>query len=147
MLRCLHRAPAPSGVRCQLRFAGGGIRGPMDHTASFTRALTPEEKKMVDAQANRTVAGFVPGKMFIRHWMATNMNSLSIANRGFTVLAVTGGILYGGLYFASAAPAVTPMHFIMAATVATFAPMHTMNPGLFGFLWALVAVSMFVGLH
>ncbi|KEG14829.1 hypothetical protein DQ04_00291150 [Trypanosoma grayi] len=56
-----------------------------DFSGCFTRKLTPEEEEALELQQDRrTVSAVVPGKMFMRHWIATEQSTVSVVNRVMT---------------------------------------------------------------
>ena len=75
-----------------MRFGGGGGSQTFDHSASFSRPLTPDEQAALDAQKNRTVNKVVPGKVFMRHFIAAEQSTVSIENRVMSLI-LSGGIM------------------------------------------------------
>ncbi|KAH9597906.1 hypothetical protein LSM04_005923 [Trypanosoma melophagium] len=53
-----------------------------DFSNCFTRKLTPEEEVALRLQQeDRKVSAVVPGKMFMRHWIAAEQSTVSVVNR------------------------------------------------------------------
>ncbi len=130
-----------------LRCGGGsGKRAALDHSASFTHELEPELAAKVAAQTNRTVPSFVPGKLFMRHWIAGVQASESIVNRimslAVTFAVVVYGAVYatgGGLQGLSAAP------FVAFAFFGVFIFYHTHVPWHAAALFGLYLVATYFG--
>jgi hypothetical protein len=135
-----------------LRFGGGaGVQGPLDHSAVMQPGAyeNAELKARIDQQAKRTVAAFVPGKMFMRHWIAGVQAFESIYNR-IVSLIITGAIVvWGSLYSSNNGGAlnglsVTP--FIMMCLVAIWLPYHTHHLWHAGVVIGMYAVALQFGL-
>ncbi|EKF27580.1 hypothetical protein MOQ_008691, partial [Trypanosoma cruzi marinkellei] len=53
-----------------------------DFSGCFTRKLTREEEESLRVlQDNRPVSAVVPGKLFMRHWIAAEQSTVSVVNR------------------------------------------------------------------
>lgn len=89
--------PKVAAVGLALRFGG---HGPTvhDHSASFSRALTPEEKIALSDQSHRTVSSVVPGKLFMRHWLAGEQATVSIVNRTLSLFVTLGLFVWASGY-------------------------------------------------
>ncbi len=89
-----------TGVFAAARLGSHGPVHHYDHTASLSRAPSEAEALALAAQSNRTVSGVVPGKLFMRHWLAAQQSTESIYTRGLSlvwtgVIVVAAGV-YGG---------------------------------------------------
>ena len=124
-----------------LRFAGGAPTT-HDHSGSFTRALTAEEQLVMEDVKNRTVSKVVPGKLFMRHWIATEQSTYSITLRA----AFLTGIAFAGIYFSVYAGAgftsVSWVHFAIAVAAANYMVLHTTNPQ-----WMAAFVGAYVAMY
>lgn len=52
-----------------------------DWSQIWSRPPTRKEQGAISLQKNRTVSAVVPGEMFMRHWIATEQSTYSVANR------------------------------------------------------------------
>lgn len=128
----------------QLRF-GGGSDNPSkyDNSHTFSRSLSAEEQQLFAAQThNRPVNAIVPGKMFMRHFIAGEQATVSVYNRAIswavTFFLVFGGSLYVPMGFGSDQGT---MQTSMAVLFATFIITHT-HLNLWPTFCAVTAVSL-----
>jgi hypothetical protein len=69
-----------------------------DHSASFSRPLNESEATDLERMRNRTVSAIVPGKLFMRHWIAGEQATVSIYNRALSLMVTFGLIAWAGTY-------------------------------------------------
>ena len=70
-----------------------------DRSSLFSTPLTVDDKLNLEDQKNRTVSGVVPGKMFMRHWIAGEQSTISVANRAVSLSLSFMIILAAGFYW------------------------------------------------
>ena len=144
---CAH-ATAAGCFASSLRFGGGGgAHAAVNHAASMTGHITAEQQAAIDAQAHRTVSSYVPGKMFMRHWLAGAQATESIYNRILS-LGLTGAlVVYGAVYAAGGTSGdLSVAHMTAFALLVLFVPVHTHHNWHAGVLIAAFAVSLWRGL-
>ena len=110
------------------RYGGqpAGPGRPLDHSASMSGKIDAATQATIDAQAKRTVAAFVPGKLFMRHWIAGIQAFESIYNRILSLIVTMGIILYGSVYSSNGtATGLNSAVFAMFALMMIFIPYHT----------------------
>lgn len=131
----------PAAALASFRFAGGAPTH-HDHSGSFSRPLTAEEQLAMNDVKNRTVSKIVPGKLFMRHWIATEQSTYSIALRAvfLTAIGVTG--IYFGLYSGSGYSNLSWLQFAFAVAVANYVVLHTTHP-----VWMTAFISAYVALY
>jgi hypothetical protein len=135
-----------------LRFAGAsGVQGPIDHSASMQSHAydNAELKAKIDQQAMRTVPAFVPGKMFMRHWIAGVQAFESIYNRIVSLIITAGIVLWGSLYSSNNGGALNGLSatpFIMMVLIAIWLPYHTHHLWHAGVVLGMYAVTLQFGL-
>lgn len=135
-----------------VRFGGGHVgspQPPMDHSGSMLpRALNDAATKAaVDEQANRTVSGMVPGKLFMRHWIANEQATESIVNR-IVSLGITAGVIVWASVYASSGPfaCLSSAHFALLALIGIFLPLHTHHNWHGGVIVAAYFVAVYFNL-
>ena len=123
MLRCTR---APVALRCTaaVRFAGQQATT-HDHSACFERALTAEEKEVLEAQKHRSINAFVPGKAFMRHFIAAEQSTVSIYNRGMSALVTAALVGAAGVYAPLGVTAYSAWALIAYVFMANFLVLHT----------------------
>lgn len=52
-----------------------------DWSHIWSRPLAPKDQEAINFQKNRTVSAVVPGEMFMRHWIAAEQSTYSVADR------------------------------------------------------------------
>ena len=138
------------GVSCggfvAKRFGGGDHSVEYDHSGAFARPLAAQEAEALAAQKNRTVSGVVPGKVFMRHWISAEQATVSIYNRGLSVVVTIALILLAGVYSTtnswsteSALPMMGLVYF------AYFLVLHTHMNSLWGAFFGLYCVALALG--
>jgi hypothetical protein len=145
-LEMLRRTCNTTLLRCATSRRFGGVKaGNFDHSASFSRKLTESEAEALAAQKYRVVPGFVPGKLFMRHWVAGEQATVSIYNRGISVAVTALLVLGAGLYSTSAFHTESAWPFIFAAYFTYFLVLHTHMNEVYGAAAVLYAVYLALG--
>ncbi|RNF04264.1 hypothetical protein TraAM80_05400 [Trypanosoma rangeli] len=80
-----------SVARCALPALSGALRHvhqkqtQHDFSECFLRKLTEEEEEALRTlQDRRPISAVVPGKMFMRHWIAAEQSTVSVVNRAIS---------------------------------------------------------------
>ena len=128
------------------RFGGVDHSVEYDHSGAFARPLGGSETEALIAQKNRTVSGVVPGKVFMRHWISAEQATVSIYNRGLSVMFTIALILLAGVYSTtnswsteSALPMMGLVYF------AYFMVVHTHMNQLWGVFFGMYCVALALG--
>lgn len=117
--------PAPTLFAAQLRFGAGPVKE-YNHGASMSRPLTEDDGAILQAQKNRTVSGIVPGKLFMRHWLAGEQATVSIYNRVFSLIVTWLLVMWAGAYASNGGFKVYSMEMTFVyAMFAFFMVLHT----------------------
>ena len=116
-----------------------------DHSASFSRALSESEQVALDAQKNRTVSAIVPGKLFMRHFLAGEQATISIYNRGMSVLVTFALILGAGCYAGLGANTESVVPLAAFAFFVNFLVLHTHMNSLYGVCIGAYLIALAVG--
>jgi hypothetical protein len=140
------RATLSCGALVAKRFGGGDSSAEYDHSGAFARPLSGNETAILKKQKNRTVSGIVPGKLFMRHWIAAEQATVSIYNRGLSIAATIAIILAAGVYSTSnswttesAIPLMGLVYF------AYFMVVHTHMNQLWGVFFGAYCVALALG--
>jgi hypothetical protein len=124
----MRRGVVPFSVKSAavaMRFSGGSPTH-HDHSNSFSRPLQPEEQSAFKAQiANRPVNSFVPGKVFMRHWIAAEQSTVSIVNRVLSILVTCGLIAYMQAYFKMGFNGMSALHSAVLVFLFNWLVLHT----------------------
>ena len=88
-----HPLRAVTTAATALRFGGGG-----GGDSTFSRPLTETEQAQFALQKNRTVNKVVPGKLFMRHFIAAEQSTVSIENRTMSIIVCVALILGCSVY-------------------------------------------------
>lgn len=132
----LRRGCNNSSVACflrntQKRFSAGPVKD-YDHSHVFTRALTEAETAGLNAQKHRTVSGVVPGKLFMRHWIAGEQAAVSIVNRTLSI-AVTAGLgLWAAFDYNKGCTHYSAIHLMIYTFAAVFLVIHVHKVQIYG---------------
>eukprot|EP00796_Vickermania_ingenoplastis_P009058 gene9058-6356_t len=73
---------------------------PTVHDWSNIWSKTPsvEEQAAINSQAHRTVSAVVPGELFMRHWIAAEQSTMSVANRVISGMIIVVGMVWAAGY-------------------------------------------------
>ena len=115
----------------QKRFGGGGPVKNYDHSASFSRQLTASESEALAQQKNRTVSSVIPGKLFMRHWLAGEQATVSIFNRGVSLGVTAGLVLWATFSFGNGNSNYSAVQMMCYTTFCLFLVLHTHMPQLY----------------
>ena len=113
-----------SGVATAMRF-GGHSPTDHDHSASFGRQLTVEEQLALEDQKLRTVSGIVPGKLFMRHWVAGEQATVSIVNRFLSIFTSFGIMIWAVGFSGFGLSTYTAAHAAFGVYLLMWFVMHT----------------------
>lgn len=114
-----------------------------DHSSCYEHRPSAADSAAVAAQQHRVVNGYVPGKLFMRHWIAGEQSAVSIGNRIIS-LAVTFALIwaagaYGPLLGAGGANGVS---FLGSSAFVGFALWLTLHTHMNQFV--IAAAAMYV---
>ena len=137
-------APRGAATLSALRFSVDTSKT-YDHSASFSRGLTAKEDEAVAALKNRTVSGIVPGKLFMRHWIAGEQATVSIYNRALSLIVTFGLILWAGSYSTLGFNTESAVAMQLAVFFAIFLVVHTHMMELYGVFLGAYAVALALG--
>ncbi len=96
-----------------------------DHTDAFSRPLTAQEQLSLEEQSLRTVSGVVPGKLFMRHWVAGEQATVSIVNRLMSVVTSFGILIWAAGYSGFGLSSYTAIHAMVGVNLMMWVVMHT----------------------
>jgi inner membrane protein involved in colicin E2 resistance len=116
-----------------------------DHSASFSRSLSPDESEVLKAMADRTVSGVVPGKLFMRHWLAAEQATVSIYNRGLSAVVTMALLLWAGCYPTSGGTTESAIPMMGFAFFVYFMVVHTHMHNLYYAFFALYGIALVFG--
>lgn len=123
----LIKAVSGMSLQCAQRYAH---HKPTVHDWSQIWRHTPsaEEQSAIQSQSHRTVSAVVPGEMFMRHWIAAEQSTMSVANRVISGMIIVVGMVwaagFGTLGYNGHNCAHTAGWFFLAAF---FVILHTHN--------------------
>ena len=127
----MFRRPLASGhalrnttIACAMRF-GGHAPTIHDHSGSFTRPLTVDENLALEDQKLRTVSGIVPGKLFMRHWVAGEQATISIVNRMLSIATSFGIMIWAVGFSGFGISTYTAAHAAFGVYLVMWIVMHT----------------------
>ena len=124
------RVPTCFEGAIQKRF-GGGAGKSFHHEGSMGRAMNPFEGEALHNQTNRSVSKVIPGKLFMRHWMAGEQATVSIFNRGISIAVTAGMVLYGTFLYGNGNSQYSAIHMWLYVFMCTFLVLHTHMPQLY----------------
>jgi hypothetical protein len=126
----LRRLPTTRIVALSLRHSGSSPTF-HDHSDAFSRPLTVPEQLSLEDQKLRTVSGVVPGKLFMRHWVAGEQATISIVNRAVSVFTSFGILLWAVGFSGFGLSSMTAIHAMLGVYLLMWFVMHT------HFLWLI----------
>lgn len=116
-------AASPS-FQISVRHGGGGPTQ-HDHSHIFSRSLTQEESIALEDQKKRTVSSVVPGKLFMRHWIAAEQSTVSIVNRALSLAVTLGIFVWASGYAGLGVNGLNAWHVVLMTFLANWIVLHT----------------------
>lgn len=121
-----------------------GGHGPTehDHTHAFSRPLTATENFALLDQKRRPVSGIVPGKLFMRHWIAAEQSTVSIVNRALSIAVTLGIFVWACGYSGMGWNGLNAWHVGCALFLGNWLVLHTHMMWLFPAMLFVVAAQL-----